>query len=152
METVLKSIAIYLMLVILFRIAGRRSLQQSTTFDLALLLVIGEAAAPAVVGEDASLTTAALAVMTLLGVDIALSLIKQRASRLERLIDGQPTILVVRGEMLQEEMRRARIDKADILHAAREKVGILRLEDIGLAVLEASGSISVLPADTPGLQ
>jgi uncharacterized membrane protein YcaP (DUF421 family) len=152
METVLKSIAIYLMLVILFRIAGRRSLQQSTTFDLALLLVIGEAAAPAVVGQDASLTTAGLAITTLLGVDIALSLVKQRASRLERLIDGQPTILVVRGEMLHEQMRRARIDKADILLAAREKIGVLRLEDIGLAVLEASGTISVLPADSPGLR
>ena len=152
METVLKSIAIYLVLVILFRIAGRRSLQQSTTFDLALLLVIGEAAAPAVVGEDASLTTAGIAITTLLGVDIALSLVKQRAPRLERLIDGQPTILVVRGAMLHEQMRRARIDKADILAAAREKVGILRLEDIGLAVLEARGTISVLPADSPGLR
>lgn len=152
METVLKAIALYLILVLVFRFAGRRSLRQSTTFDLALLLVIGEAAQPALVGNDASLTTAALAIVTLLIVDIGLSIAKRWAPRLERIIDGQPTILVVRGEMLQDQMRRARIDKADILLAARERMGILRIEDIGLAVLEASGAISIVPADSEALR
>lgn len=146
METVLKAAALYLALLLLFRITGRRSLQQTSTFDLVLLLVIGEAAQPALVGNDASLTTAVLAVTTLLALDVGLSLAKQRAGRLDRALDGQPTILVLRGAMLRDQMRRARIDEADILVAARERQGLLRMEDIGLAVLEPGGGISVIPA------
>ncbi|MBR0649550.1 DUF421 domain-containing protein [Roseomonas terrae] len=147
METVFKAIALYVALLILFRITGRRSLQQTTTFDLVLLLVIGEAAQPALIGNDNSLTTAVLAVATLLSIDVALSLLKRKAGRLERLLEGQPTIIVMRGTPLPDQLRRARIDAADVLQAARERQGILRMEDIGLAVLEANGSISIIPAE-----
>jgi uncharacterized membrane protein YcaP (DUF421 family) len=147
METVLKAIGLYLALLVLFRITGRRSLQQTTTFDLVLLLVIGEAAQPALIGDDNSLTTAVLAIVTLLSVDVALSLLKRRAGGLERLLEGQPTIVVLRGAPLRDVMRRARIDEADILQAAREHQGLLRMEDVGLAVLEANGSLSIIPAE-----
>jgi len=147
METVLKAFGLYVALLLLFRITGRRSLQQTTTFDLVLLLVIGEAAQPALVGDDNSLTTAVLAVATLLSIDVALSLVKRRAGRIERLVEGQPTILVLRGSVLRHQLLRARVDEADVLQAARERQGILRLQDIGLAVLEANGSISVIPVD-----
>jgi uncharacterized membrane protein YcaP (DUF421 family) len=147
METVLKALGLYVALLVLFRITGRRSLQQTTTFDLVLLLVIGEAAQPALVGDDNSLTTAVLAVATLLSIDVALSLLKRKAGRLERVLEGQPTIVVMRGAPLRQQLERARIDEADVLQAARERQGILRMEDIGLAVLEANGSISIIPAE-----
>lgn len=147
METVLKAIGLYFALLILFRITGRRSLQQTTTFDLVLLLVIGEAAQPALIGNDNSLTTAVLAIATLLSIDIVFSLAKQKAGPLQRALEGQPTILVIRGEVLREQMLRARIDEADILQAARERQGVFRMEHIGLAVLEANGGISIVPAD-----
>jgi uncharacterized membrane protein YcaP (DUF421 family) len=147
METVLKAIALYLTLLVLFRITGRRSLQQTTTFDLVLLLVIGEAAQPALIGNDSSLTTAVLAVATLLSIDVVMSLLKRRTGRLERVLEGQPTILVMRGAPLRDQMKRARIDESDILQAARERQGILRMEDVGLAVLEANGGISIIPAE-----
>lgn len=147
METVLKACGLYVALLILFRITGRRSLQQTTTFDLVLLLVIGEAAQPALIGNDNSLTTAVLAVATLLSFDVALSLLKRKAGPLERVLEGQPTIVVMRGVPLAAQMRRARIDEADVLQAAREGQGILHMQDIGLAVLEANGSISIIPAE-----
>lgn len=147
METVLKAVALYGALLVLFRITGRRSLQQTTTFDLVLLLVIGEAAQPALIGNDNSLTTAVLAVATLLSIDVAMSLLKRRAGRLEHVLEGQPTILVLRGAPLHDQMKRARIDESDILQAARERQGIVRMEDVGLAVLEANGGISVIPAE-----
>ncbi len=147
METVLKAIGLYVALVIVFRITGRRSLQQTTTFDLVLLLVIGEAAQPALVGNDNSLMTAVLAIATLLSIDVVFSLAKQKAGPLQRAIEGLPTILVVRGEVLRAQMERARINEADILQAARERQGIFRMENIGLAVLEPNGSISIVPLD-----
>lgn len=147
METVFKACGLYIALLILFRITGRRSLQQTTTFDLVLLLVIGEAAQPALIGDDNSLTTAVVAVTTLLSFDVGLALLKRRAGRLERILEGQPTILVVRGRPLSDQMHRARVGEADVLQSARERHGILRLEDIGIAVLEANGTISVVPAE-----
>ena len=69
---------------------------------------------------------------------------------MSRALEGQPTILVIRGAVLREQMERARIDEADILQAARERQGIFRLEQIGLAVLEANGGISIVPVDRMG--
>ncbi|CAH0198527.1 DUF421 domain-containing protein [Roseomonas sp. CECT 9278] len=145
MDTVLRAAAVYLVLLLLFRIAGRRSLYQITTFDLVLLLVIGEATQPALLGDDLSVTTAVIAITTLLTLDIVFSLVKRDVPVADRVLDGRPTLLVLRGQPLDREMRMARIDLADILQAARERQGIVRIEDIGMAVLEVGGAISVIP-------
>lgn len=151
MDTVLRAAAVYLVLLLLFRIAGRRSLYQITTFDLVLLLVIGEATQPALLGDDLSVTTAVIAITTLLALDVGFSLLKRDVPLADRLLDGRPTLLVLHGQPLHQEMRMARIDLADIMQAARERQGIVRMEDVGMAVLEVGGAISVMPrmpADT----
>jgi uncharacterized membrane protein YcaP (DUF421 family) len=145
MDTVLRATAVYLALLVLFRIAGRRSLYQITTFDLVLLLVIGEATQPALLGEDLSVTTAIIAVTTLLALDVAFSLLKRDVPLANRVLDGHPSLLVLRGQPLHRQMRMARVDIADVMQAARERQGIVRLEDVGMAVLEVGGAISVVP-------
>lgn len=145
MDTVLRAGAVYIVLLLLFRIAGRRALHQITTFDLVLLLVIGEATQPALLGDDLSVTTAIIAIATLLTLDIAFSLLKRDVPFAERVLDGLPTLLVLRGQPLQREMRMARIDLADVMQAARERQGIVRIEDVGMAVLEVGGAISIVP-------
>lgn len=147
MDTVLRAGAIYLVLLLLFRIAGRRSLYQITTFDLVLLLVIGEATQPALLGDDLSVTTAVIAVTTLLTLDVGFSLLKRDVPFANRVLDGRPTLLVLHGQPLREEMRMARIDLADVMQAARERQGIVEIGDVGMAVLEVGGAISVVPRD-----
>lgn len=147
MDTVLRAAAVYLVLLLLFRIAGRRSLYQITTFDLVLLLVIGEATQPALLGDDLSVTTAVIAITTLLALDVGFSLLKRDVPLADRLLDGRPTLLVLHGQPLHQEMRMARIDLADIMQAARERQGIIRVEDVGMAVLEVGGAISVIPRE-----
>ncbi|MBL1685893.1 DUF421 domain-containing protein, partial [Klebsiella pneumoniae] len=90
MDSVIQALAVYGFLLVLFRMAGKRSLAQITTFDFVLLLIISESIQNALVGQDYSLTHAALLVMTLVGVDIGLSLLKQRSPRIERLLDDVP--------------------------------------------------------------
>lgn len=80
MDSILRAVAIYAILMIIFRISGKRSLAQITTFDFVLLLVIGEATQQALLGDDFSLTNAALVIITLLGLDIALSMLQERFS------------------------------------------------------------------------
>lgn len=145
MDTVIRAAAIYFVLLLLFRIAGNRSLAQITMFDLVLLLIISESAQQGITGNDYSLTNAFVLVCTLVLMDILLSLWKQRSGKMERLLDGMPLILVRHGEVLQMRLDRVRVDREDILEAARELQGIERLDQIKYAVLERDGRISIIP-------
>jgi uncharacterized membrane protein YcaP (DUF421 family) len=145
MDSVVRALLVYVMLLVLFRVAGKRTLAHTTTFDLVLVLIISEAISNALVGADYSFTNAALIVITLILADIGLSLLKRHAPRLEALIDGLPLLLVRDGRPQGAHMAWERVDVEDILAAARERQGISRLEDIDRAVLERSGEISVVP-------
>lgn len=147
MDAILRGIGVYLFLLMLFRIAGRRTLAQMTNFDFVLLLIISEATQNAMIGNDYSLSNGMLVILTLVGIDISLSLLKQRFHILERYLDGLPLVLVVDGRPIAELLKRARIDEQDILSSAREKHGLERMDQIRYAVLENHGSISIIPKE-----
>jgi uncharacterized membrane protein YcaP (DUF421 family) len=145
MDAVLRGAIVYLVLLVLFRISGKRSLAQITTFDFVLLLIVAEAIQQAMIDADNSMTNAFLVVVTLLGIDIALSLLKGRSRLLEKLIDDVPLVLVEDGRPLKERMDKARVDESDILTSARELQGLERMDQIKYAVLERIGGISIIP-------
>jgi uncharacterized membrane protein YcaP (DUF421 family) len=145
MDSVLRAAAIYLIVLIVFRIAGRRTLSDLTTFDFVLLLIIGEATQQALLGDDFSVINAALVIVSLVGFDIALSLTKQKSLWFAKIIDGKPIIIVEHGQMLGHRAKKARIDESDILEAARHSQGLERLDQIKFAILEKDGKISVIP-------
>ena|SRR5687768_7988836 len=145
MESVIRAAVVYLLLLVLFRIAGRRSLAHITTFDLVLVLVIGEATNHLLLGEDYSFTNAFLVIGVLIGLDIVFSHIKQRSRAFDRLVDGMPMILVENGSPLAERMQRARVGEDDVLSAARELQGLERMDEIKYAVLENDGHITIIP-------
>lgn len=145
MSSVIRAFVLYTMLLLIFKVAGRRALAQITTFDFVLLLIISEATQNALLGNDYSLTNGLLVIVTLVGTDIGLSLWKQRSVTIDKLIDGVPTILVEDGRPLRERMNKARVDEEDVLSAARELQGLERMDQIKYAVLERSGGISIIP-------
>lgn len=145
MDSVLRAVAIYLVLLVLFKVAGRRTLAELTTFDLVLLMVIGEATQQALLGEDFSMTNAVLVIATLIAIDIGLSLAKQRSAWFARVLDGGPTVLVEQGQVLHKRLKHARLDEGDILEAARSTQGLVELKQIRFAILERNGKISVIP-------
>jgi uncharacterized membrane protein YcaP (DUF421 family) len=147
MDTVLRAAAVYIVVLLVLRLAGRRTVAEMTPFDLVLLLIIGDATQQALLGDDFSLTTAFLVVATLIVLDILLSLLKERFASLAKLIDGVPMVIVENGQPLRERMRRARVSMDDVMLSARESQGIERLEEIKFAVLEVSGGISVIPRE-----
>ncbi|WP_448724074.1 DUF421 domain-containing protein [Pseudomonas farris] len=144
MDSVLRAAVMYLALMVLFKIAGRRSLAELTTFDFVLLMIIGEATQQALLGNDFSLTNSMLVIVTLITIDVGLSLIKQRSQWVQRLIDGGPTIIVENGKILHKRLRHARLVEADIMEAARSSQGIETLEQIKFAIIERNGKISVI--------
>jgi uncharacterized membrane protein YcaP (DUF421 family) len=136
---------VYIILFVVFRISGKRTLSQVTTFDFVLLLIIAEVTQQALLGQDYSMTNFVLLVVTLLGLDIALSLMKQHWPRLDRLLEGQPLIIVEDGRPLHDRMSKARVDEEDVLTAARHLHGLERMEQIKFAVLERNGGITIIP-------
>ncbi|WP_039055467.1 YetF domain-containing protein [Enterobacter sp. Bisph1] len=145
MDMVLRAVAIYLVLMVVFKIAGRRTLLQMTSFDLILLLIISEATQQALLGSDFSVTGASLTIITLVGVDIIFGNLKKYVKGAENLIDGTPVVLVENGQMLENKMREADISRDDILMSARNNQGIAELAEIKFAILERNGHISIIP-------
>lgn len=143
--TAFRSAGVYLFLMLAFRFAGHRTLAQITNFDLILVLIIGDATQNAIVGDDTSIWTAAIAIASLILLDVLMGRGKQAWPPLDVVADGLPVVIAAQGTPLQERMTRQGVDLEDILAAARERHGITRLEDIEFAVLEKSGGISVIP-------
>jgi uncharacterized membrane protein YcaP (DUF421 family) len=148
MESVLRAAAVYVMLLIVFRIAGRRVLSDMTSFDFVLILIIGDSAQQALLGDDFSLVNAMLVIVTLLAIDVGISLWKQRSDSANRLIEGIPTVLVEHGRPLKQLMDKARVREDEILEAARRLQGLERMDQIKFAVLEISGGISIVPNES----
>ncbi len=147
MDAVLRALVVYFVLLIIFRIAGNRTLAQMTSFDLILLLIISETIQQALVGSDQSITHAFLLVLTLVGAAVLLSLLKQKSRRLERLLEGAPVVVIEKGQEHQERMDKMRVDAADIMESARQQEGLRRLDDIDYAVVERNGEITVIPKE-----
>lgn len=145
MDSIIRAVVVYGVLLLIFRIAGKRSLSQITTFDFVLLLIIAEAIQQALIDTDNSMTNSFLLVLTLFAIDIGLSFLKRSSPMLEKLIDDVPLIIVADGKPIHERMSKARVDEEDVLTAARLSQGLERMDQIKYAVLEQSGGISVIP-------
>jgi len=145
MESIFRAGVIYVFLLVVFRVAGKRSLAQITTFDFVLLLIIGEATQQALLGDDYSVVNACIVIATLILLQIALSHVAARFPAVDRAVEGLPLIVVDNGKLLNDRLRRERLDQSEILAAARELHGLERLEDIKYAVLERSGGITIVP-------
>ena len=145
MESVFRGVAIYLFLWLIFRVSGKRTLAQTSPFELVLLLIISEVTNQAMVDSDHSVTNAMLLIVTLVGMSVLLSEIKHRSPAASRWLEGLPLPLMRDGQLLQESLDKTRVDPADILAAARLKHGIERMEDIRHATVENDGEISIIP-------
>jgi uncharacterized membrane protein YcaP (DUF421 family) len=145
MDAVVRAAAIYLFLTLVMRAAGKRQFSEMTIFDFVLLLIVAEATQQGLLGQDFSVTYAMLVIVTLVGLDILLSIVKQHSRFAEKVIDGVPVLLVDNGELLRGPMNRERVDSEDIMSQARLTHGLERLDQVKYAILERDGKISIIP-------
>ncbi|MPZ52299.1 MAG: DUF421 domain-containing protein [Acidimicrobiia bacterium] len=154
MTSVWRALLIYGVLLLIFRVSGKRTLSQISSLDLILLLIIGEATQQALLGDDFSITNAIIVIVSLVGIDLVLGWLTNRVPMLGRVIDGSPLIVVDSGTPMKDRMRRSRVTEADILEAARQTQGLERMDQIKYAVIEKSGDVSIIPwsqGEEPGL-
>ncbi len=148
MEMILRAVAIYLILLVVFKIAGRRALLQMTSFDLILLLIISEATQQALLGNDFSVTGAMLTIVTLVVIDMLFGVLKKYIHGAESVLDGSPVILVSHGELQNDKLKKVDVSCDDILVSARQNHGITELKEIKYAILERNGHISIIPEES----
>ena len=147
METVIRGLILYVFLMIIFRISGKRTLYEATVFDFVLLLIIAETAEQALGGEDKSITNSFLLIITLLLADISLSLLKQKFNYFGKVLDGVPVIILDDGKVLHDRLKKVRVDESDIMESARALQGLERLDQIKYAILEKDGQITIIPKE-----
>lgn len=145
MESVIRALLVYGFVLMVLRFTGRRSLGSMTPFDFVMLLIISETTQSAMTDMDNSLTNSFLLILTFVATNIFLSLVKEQFPRLEKLIDGEPVLLVENGRPIEHRLRKTRVGLDDVMRSARETQGLERLEQVKYAVLESTGHISIIP-------
>jgi len=143
-EVVLRTAVVYLFLIAVMRISGKREVGQMSILELVLILIISNAVQNAMVGENTTLWGGLVAVLTLIALDTLLNALTYRSKGLRRAIEGEPRLLVRDGRLLSKALAEAKVTPSEVRTAIRAH-GLERVEDVHLAVLEIDGSISVIP-------
>jgi len=146
LQIVLRTTAIYLVVLIGVRLSGKREVGQMTPFDLTLLLLISNAVQNAMTGPDTSVVGGVTAAATLLILNYLVAELSGGNRRFRKLVEGQPTLLIHDGKIISAHMAKEHISMDEMQRALREH-GIASYHDVALAVLEVDGSISCLKYD-----
>jgi len=147
-EPVLRALGCYLLLLVIVRLSGKRGLAQVTIFDLILLLLISQTVGQALIGNDSSLTTAAVIAITLVVINRANDTAAHRWADMSHVLEDAPLMLIENGVVHEDRMARMKIRLDDILESGRVDEGVERLEQIKHAVLERSGAISIIAKES----
>jgi uncharacterized membrane protein YcaP (DUF421 family) len=145
MAAVVRAFFGYFFLVFIVRIVGRRPGKQLTPFEFVLIFFIGGLALTAMVGDEASFTNAILQIITIAVAHYAIIRLRGLSPRIARLFDGTPLILLEDKHWRSENLSNMRIQDDDVMAMARDQ-GLKSLKEIGTAVLERNGEISIIPA------
>lgn len=142
-ELILRSIAVYLFLLVLLRITGRRQVGQLSPFDLVLLLVLSNAVQNSMNGGDNSLLGGLISATTLVAINFLFDYATTSSKHFDRLLVGRPQILIRNGRLRPDMLAAADLSRRD-LNAALRKAGCIRIEEVRVAMLETNGAISVV--------
>jgi uncharacterized membrane protein YcaP (DUF421 family) len=140
-EKMIRPVIVYVFLIVGLRLAGKREMAQLNPFDLVVLLTISNTVQNAIIGEDNSVTGGILGAATLLAVNYLVVRFLYSHEKLDRLIEGEPDVLIEDGVVLTDNLKKELITRAE-LEAAAHKQGFPSLAAIDRAVLDPSGTVS----------
>jgi uncharacterized membrane protein YcaP (DUF421 family) len=142
-DIVLRAAFLYFFVVFIMRVIGRRELSSMTPFDLILLIVLGDAIQQGLTQDDYSVTGAVIAVSTIATLQVFTSYLSYRSDKARKVLEGLPLVLVDRGELVRENLKRERMTEDEVSEEMRQQQ-IGSLDDVEWAILEANGSISFI--------
>ena len=141
-EIILRVVIIYVFLLIILRLSGKRQVGQLAPFDLVLLLVLSNSVQNAMNGGDNSVLAGLISAGTLVFLNYSVGLATYRSKKLEALVEGRPEVLIHNGRVFSDVMRREKLTHHE-LNAALRAAGCACMEEVHFAILENNGVISV---------
>ena len=141
-ELIIRSIIVYVFLVVLLRITGKRQIGQLAPFDLVLLLVLSNAVQNSMNGGDNSVIGGIISATTLVLLNFGVGYLTYRSKRVEALLEGQPEVLIHNGRLFEKAMARAQLTHHE-LNAALRQAGCTCVAEVHFAVLENNGTVTV---------
>jgi uncharacterized membrane protein YcaP (DUF421 family) len=141
-EFIARAVIIYVFLIVLLRITGRRQVGQLAPFDLVLLLVLSNAVQNSMNGGDNSVVGGMISAITLVGLNWIVGYATYKNKRLEQLVEGRPQVLIHDGQIYRDVMQREKLTQHE-LDAALRAAGCGAMTDVHFAILENNGRISV---------
>ncbi len=148
-RTLIVGVMAYVLLVVLLRISGKRTLSKMNAFDFVVTVALGSILATIVLNRDVALAEGALALALLIALQFAVTWSSVRMPWVEKVVTGEPRMLLYRGRCLPSAMKGVRITRDEVLAAVRQQ-GVASLEDIEAVVLETDGSLSVVKRSGDG--
>jgi len=146
MDLVLRAIALYVFVLIMMRMVGRRELSSLTPVDLVLLVVLGDAIQQGLTQDDYSVTGAIIVITTIALLQVLTSYITYLSRRAKRVIDGEPIVLIEDGKLLERNLRRQRLRPEDVAEEMRLQ-GIGNFPDVQWGILESNGNFSFIKSN-----
>lgn len=143
-RTALVGVLAYVSLVALLRVSGKRTLSKMNAFDLVVTVALGSTLATVLLAKDVALAEGIAAFVTLIGLQFIVAWLSVRSAAVNRLVKSEPTLLLYRGELLRDALRRTRVTDGEVAAAVRQQ-GIAALEDVEAVVLETDASFTVVP-------
>jgi uncharacterized membrane protein YcaP (DUF421 family) len=140
---IIRTIYFYVLILIIFRLMGKREIGELSILDLVVFIMIGELAIVAIDDTKKSIIHSTVPMIILMLIQISLASLSLKSKRFRDLVDGKPTIIINRGKIDEEAMRKQRYNFDDLLTQLREK-DIRSIADVEFAILESSGSLSVI--------
>jgi uncharacterized membrane protein YcaP (DUF421 family) len=134
---------IYLFIVIAIRLFGKKELAQLSVVDMVFILLISNAVQNAMVGSDSTLSGGLVAASTLFVMNYLFKYLQYRFPKFGKVVEGDATMLVYKGEILESHLKKAKITHEELMEAVREH-GVATVKEVDLAILEIDGNISVL--------
>lgn len=141
---IIRTIILYLVLVGAMKAMGKRQIGQLQPFELVVVLVISEMAAVAMENIGIPLTSSVIPIITIMALQVILALINLKSEKARAIICGKPLILIQNGRILEDELKKTRININDLLEQMRGK-NYFNILDIEYAILETNGQLSVIP-------
>jgi len=141
-RTVTLSIITFAALIVLLRGSGKRTLSKLNVFDFVFVVAVGSVFASTIISKDGTLVEGIAALATLVGIQIFLAELAARSSTAERIINGEPALLLSRGKFIQRALKKERVTEEEVRAAIRTK-GVSRVEDVDAVILENDGTLSV---------
>ena len=146
MATVLKAAAAYLVVLFAMRLIGRRTASQQAPFDMVVLFLFGGLTTTAILGEDRSFTAAMTGIFTVGLMHVLVGWLKLKSVLIERIVDGTPIVVFDEGRWSEGEMKKLRMQEADVRTAMRQQ-GMIEEDAMRYAIIERDGTISIIPKE-----